>query len=177
MIAFRFRIKFEDYDEILRVIDVLATQTVNRFHEAIQKAIKFNASTPSAFEIVDDSWRSKSKITNNRKQKKNFDNLMVRDLVISPHQQLRYLTNGDEEWALRIELIKIFKSDQTMSYPKLQKSEMDAPPQFVKKNKFELGLKSNEFDTMAKDLIQKAKMQDLSKDEFIIPPDNTEPNQ
>jgi hypothetical protein len=49
---------------------------------------------------------------------------------------------------------------------------MDAPPQFVKKNKFELGLKTNEFDTLAQELIQKAKMEDISSDEFIIPKDS-----
>ncbi|OUU02404.1 MAG: hypothetical protein CBB99_00820 [Bacteroidetes bacterium TMED39] len=172
MIAFRFRLKFEDYDEIMRVIEILSNQSVKRFHESIQKSINFNASTPSAFQVVDDSWRSKMEINNNEGNKNNFENTLVSDLIQSPHQRLRYITKGDEEWTIKIELIKIFKFDDTLAYPRLVKSEMDAPPQFVKKNKFELGLKTNEFDTLAQELIQKAKMEDISSDEFIIPKDS-----
>src|SRR5437762_2397 len=44
MATYRFRVTFEDYDDVTRDIEIRSTQTFEEFHHAIQNAIGFDAS-------------------------------------------------------------------------------------------------------------------------------------
>ena len=57
MATYRFRVTFEEYDDVTRDIEIRSTQTFEELHYAIQNAIGFDASKPTSFFLSDDNWK------------------------------------------------------------------------------------------------------------------------
>lgn len=138
MAIYRFKIKFEDYDDVFRVIELRATHTFKDFHEAIQKAIGFDNSKPASFYMSDDHWRKGTEITLTdgsstdaaAKSKKLMHKSKIADYIEDPHQKIIYISDFDVQWSFVIELIKITDEDVTVSYPRCISSGGTAPKQY-----------------------------------------------
>lgn len=52
MAIYRFRVGFEDYDDIYRDIEIKSSQTFKDFHTAIQVAIGFDGKHAASFLLV-----------------------------------------------------------------------------------------------------------------------------
>ncbi|MEY3342756.1 MAG: hypothetical protein RL090_440 [Bacteroidota bacterium] len=134
---YRFRVSFEDYDDIHRDIDIRSTQTFLEFHHSIQKAIGFDASKPASFYMSNDNWKKGQEIrstiegSNTRGDFKTMDDARLCDFIADPHQKIYYVSDPSSQWTFLIELVRIHTDgDKNKEFPLCVKSTGDAPKQY-----------------------------------------------
>ncbi|GAB4134388.1 MAG: hypothetical protein Fur0041_07610 [Bacteroidia bacterium] len=146
MAVYRFRIQFEDHEDVYRDIDITGKQTFEDFHRAIQEAIGFDNSKEASFFMSDDYWRKGQEIALNvkhddddddddfrRPQKskpKKMKDSKIAGFIDDPHQKIIYVFDPAAGWTLMIELLKILPDDPKTMYPKCVKSFGTAPKQY-----------------------------------------------
>lgn len=134
MAIYRFRVAFEDQDDITRDIDIRSGQTFADFHTAIQKAINFDNKHAASFFVSDDYWRKGIEITLLRDDLEDGIKLMsttkISTFVENPRQQFVYVYDKAVQWSFTIQLIKILNEDPKQDYPVCVKSVGNAPKQY-----------------------------------------------
>jgi hypothetical protein len=137
MATYRFRITFEDHDDVSRDIEIRSTQTFDDLHHAIHSSIGFDASKPASFYMSDDNWKKGKEITTRELSEEEAETInSVRkarlcDYIIDPHQKIYYIFDFTTPWTFRIELIKINRDeDVNASYPRCLKATGEAPKQY-----------------------------------------------
>jgi hypothetical protein len=147
MAVYRFRIAFEDHDDVYREIDILGKQTFEEFHRAIQEAINFDSSKDASFFMSDDYWRKGQEVALHpppadddddddypgSKKKKTIHQASKSKLVEfidDPHMKMVYVFDPAVKWTIMIELLKIVPHDPKTNYPKTTKSVGAAPRQY-----------------------------------------------
>jgi hypothetical protein len=146
MAVYKFRIIFEDHEDVVREIEVQGKQSFEEFHRSIQEAIGFDNSKDASFFMSDDYWRKGQEITNAklapnddddddyRKPTKTPPKAMsksrVADFIDDPHQKIVYIFDPAVKWTLLIELVRIQSDDPKSNYPRTTKSSGTAPKQY-----------------------------------------------
>jgi hypothetical protein len=133
----RFRIAFEDYDDVIREIDVKSNQTFEDLHRAIHKSTGYNAEYSSSFYISNDQWIKGEEITympNQRRLDRGIalmDKVKLSNRIDDPHQKFYYTFNFERPFDFHVELMKIILEDAPgVNYPAVIKSVGEAPKQF-----------------------------------------------
>lgn len=136
---YRFRVTYEDHEDVFRDIDIKASQTFADFHNIIQQAISFDNSKPAFFYTSDDYWRKEVQIPvttsiervkrTRSRQEELPKRKVIADYVNDPHQKFIYVFDPDAEWTFQVELIKILAEDGN-DYPKCVKTSGHAPKQY-----------------------------------------------
>lgn len=146
MAVYRFRIIFEDHEDVLREIDILGKQTYEDFHRAIQESISFDNSKEASFFMSDDLWKKGQELASKvqeqddddddypparkKKEVRLMSKCRIADFIDDPHQRMVYVFDPQAKWTLLIELSKIVADDPKAKYPKTTKSEGAAPKQY-----------------------------------------------
>lgn len=146
MAVYRFRIAFEDQEDVTREIEILGKHSFGDFHRSIQEAIGFDNSKDASFFMSDDYWRKGQEITNRKLQNdydddddyrgkkkvsaRSMNTSRVADFIDDPHQKIVYEFDPAVRWTLLIELIRILEEDSKATYPKTVKSVGVAPKQY-----------------------------------------------
>lgn len=137
MAVYRFRIAFEDYDDVIREIDIKSNQTFEDLHRAIHQAIGYNPDYPSSFYISNDQWTKGEEITfmpNQRRIDRGvalMDKVKLSSRIDDPHQKFYYTFNFDRPFDFHVELMKILLEDVPgVTYPSVARAVGDAPKQF-----------------------------------------------
>ena len=137
MVIYKFRITFEEYDDISRDIEINSHHTFKILHEAIQESIGFDNKHTASFYMSDDHWQKGQEITNaaipkdNPQKITNMDKARLCDFIITPHQKIYYVLNSETIWSFFIELVKISKDEnENTGYPRCVKKINDAPKQY-----------------------------------------------
>ena len=142
---YRFRVAYEEHEDVYRDIDIKASQSFSDLHYIIQQAISFDNSKPYSFFISDDYWRREKEIPNElkaeEKEKRNRSKKeeppakkkVIADFVNDPHQKFIYVFDPEKEWTFLIELIKILPAENK-SYPVCVKSIGTSPKQYKETN-------------------------------------------
>lgn len=137
MAVYRFRIAFEDYDDVVREIDIKSTQTFEDFHRAIHQSIGYNCEFPSSFYVSNDQWIKGEEITfmpNQRRIDRGvvlMDKVKLSSRIDDPHQKFYYTFNFDRPFDFHIELLKIILDETPgTTYPAVVRSAGEAPKQF-----------------------------------------------
>ena len=137
MAVYRFKVSFEDFEDIYREIEVTSEQTFGDFHQAILSSIKFENRGTASFFMSNDSWKKGVEIANidktNRdgKKIKKTEKAFLKSYITDPHQKIYFLIDCESVWAFHIELIKIMATaDVKLTYPHIRKVSGDAPSQF-----------------------------------------------
>ncbi|MGN6640261.1 MAG: IS1096 element passenger TnpR family protein [Mucilaginibacter sp.] len=137
MALYRFRVSFEDYDEVIREIDIKSTQTFEDLHRAIHQSTGYNCDYPSSFYISNDQWIKGEEITfmpNQRRIDRGvvlMDKVKLSNRIDDPHQKFYYTFNFDRPFDFHIELLKIILDENpNITYPSIVKSVGEAPKQF-----------------------------------------------
>lgn len=136
MAVYRFRVTFEDYDEVYREIDVLSKHTFLDLHQAIHQATGYQAAAPSSFYLSNDQWKKGQEIAlmpTGKKQAQGvveMENARLSKFVNDPHQKFYYVYNFERPYDFHVQLIKIFKEEEGAVYPQLFKSVGVAPKPF-----------------------------------------------
>ena len=134
MAIYRFKVSFEDYDEIVREIDIKTTQTFEDLHRAIHKSTGYNADVPSSFYVSTDNWIKGEEIAIQPNQRKIdnkitlMENAKLSSFIEDPHQKFYYIYNFDRPYDFHVQLIKIIlENDPNNEYPHIVKSVGLAP--------------------------------------------------
>ena len=56
MAIYSFKISFEDFDDVVREIDIKTTQTFEDLHRAFHRSTGYDAEKSSSFYISTDNW-------------------------------------------------------------------------------------------------------------------------
>ena len=133
MAIYRFRISFEDYDDVIREIDVLPKQTFLDLHNALHAATGYNPQVPSSFYVSNDQWKKGDEIAylpTDRKVETGvtlMEDSRLSKFIDDPHQKFYYVYNFDRPFDFHVQLIKILKEEDGKVYPALFKSVGQAP--------------------------------------------------
>ncbi|MBS1526234.1 MAG: hypothetical protein JST19_11325 [Bacteroidetes bacterium] len=137
MALYRFRVSFEDYDDVVREIDIRSGQTFEDLHRAIHQAIGYNCEFPSSFYVSNDQWIKGEEITylpNQRRIDRGvalMDKIKLSSRIDDPHQKFYYTSNFDRPFDFHIELLKIILEENPNTvYPAVVKSAGEPPKQF-----------------------------------------------
>lgn len=137
MALYRFRVTFEDYDDVMREIDIKSNQTFEDLHRAIHQSTGYNPEYPSSFYISNDQWTKGEEITYLPNQKRIdrgvslMNKVKLLSFIDDPHQKFYYTFNFDRPFDFHVELMKIILEEAPgVTYPAVIKSVGDAPKQF-----------------------------------------------
>lgn len=158
MAVYRFRVSFEDNEEIYREIEIKSTQNFEDFHNAIVKSIEFDNVHNASFYISDNYWHQGDEIirkpTNSEGNNSHNTDVAVRQmnkckmasLIDDPHQKFVYIYDPKTTWTFQVELIKIMLDDAKIAYPLCVKSNGEAPKQYKKSNVIPVIAEDEDFD-------------------------------
>jgi hypothetical protein len=134
MAVYRFRVMFEDNEDIQRDIEIKSNQTFLDFHNCIQESIKFDNKHAASFFVSDDYWRKNLEVTLLEADKDNDNKLMattkIATCIEKPYQRFVYLFDVKVQWTLLIELIKILPDNEKVKYPVCSRSAGNPPKQY-----------------------------------------------
>jgi len=136
MPIYKFRVYWEEDDNIYRDIILKAGQTFHVFHEAILKAFEFDKKHAASFFESNEKWMHgreiSSEILVNKKGAAVLSMIKtpVSALVDTPEKRFVYIYDPIKKWTFLIALIGLEKEENPkLAYPFLAKSEGIAPAQ------------------------------------------------
>jgi len=180
MALYKFKLTFEEYEDISRVIEIKSSQTFLEFHKAILDSIGFDHKQMASFYMSNDTWKKEQEITLEDMSDDNDENSIpiptMKDSRLSmfvndPHQKIVYVYDFLEMWTMHLELVGIeIKEKAGVKYPLCSKSVGLAPKQHDKVQRFGL-VDDNEFDEITKNYLDKSdeipgEISDDEADEF-----------
>lgn len=133
MAIYRFKVSFEDYEDVYREIDVSSRSTFLELHHAIHISTGYDAERSSSFYVSNDQWKKGKEIAYLPTQRKKaagilvMENLRLSKFIDDPHQKFYYIYNFDRPYDLHVELIKILKEEDGKNYPSIHRSVGQAP--------------------------------------------------
>src|SRR5215217_4684689 len=133
----RFRVYWEEDDQIYRDIEVLTGQTFLQFHEAIVKSFEFDSKHTARFFESNDRWERgrafASDILVNKKDAPALSMIKtpVSALITNPSQKFVYVYDPVKTWTFLVELIGVSKDENPKKvYPLCIRKEGIAPSQY-----------------------------------------------
>jgi len=137
MALYRFKVSFEDYDDVTREIDIKSNQTFEDLHHGIHKSTGYDSTKSSSFYVSNDQWNKGEELTFMPNQKridrgiKLMEKAKLSNFIDDPHQKFYYTFNFDRPFDFHVELMKIILDDAPgVTYPAVIKSVGEAPKQF-----------------------------------------------
>ena len=180
MALYKFKLTFEEYEDISRVIEIKSSQTFFEFHKAILDSVGFDQKQMASFYMSNDTWKKEQEITledmSDDKDENSIPIPTMKDSRLSmfvndPHQKIVYVYDFIEMWTMHLELVAIeMKEKSGIKYPLCSKSVGLAPKQYDKVQRFGL-VDENEFDEITKNYLDKSdeipgEISDDEADEF-----------
>jgi hypothetical protein len=180
MALYKFKLTFEEYEDISRVIEIKSSQTFFEFHKAILDSVGFDQKQMASFYMSNDTWKKEQEITLEDMSDDRDENSIpiptMKDSRLSmfvndPHQKIVYVYDFIEMWTMHLELVAIeMKEKSGIKYPLCSKSVGLAPKQYDKVQRFGL-VDENEFDEITKNYLDKSdeipgEISDDEADEF-----------
>lgn len=133
MAIYRFRVTFEDYEDVYREIDMLSKQTFLDLHHAIHKTTGYEVETSSSFYVSNDQWKKGTEIALFPTERKIANEVLLMEgvrlskFIDDPHQKFYYVYNFERPYDFHVELIKILKEEEGKEYPTVFKTMGVAP--------------------------------------------------
>lgn len=168
MAIYRFKIFFEDDEEIIRVIEIKSNQTMEDLHFAILRSVEFDTKHNAYFYISDDHWKKGEQFVFLPRKEEDemilFNQKKLSSVINDPHQKLLYIYDLEKEWSFLIELVGIsIKEDPKVTYPVCVKTESKPPKQYNITRKVGAELEEDEFDYLTKNLLAGEIAEDMTE--------------
>lgn len=133
----------EEDETIFRDIEVLPSNTMLEFHQAILNAFGFDHKHEASFFKSNDNWQKGKEIALNKKEGALLlDKVSLVQLIDDPHQKFLYLYDYQKEWSFCCEILSISSEKADTKYPRLARKEGEAPKQYgetILANKGDMG--------------------------------------
>jgi Plasmid pRiA4b ORF-3-like protein len=140
MSIFKFRITWQDDDNVQRDIEILSSQTFMQLHEIIKSSFALDKKLHANFHVLNAAGlRERTVNTAVEKNLKDAPALSaiktpIGALVKNPHQEFIYALENDREWDFTIYLIDLDRVDvDPKYYPVVVRSEGVNPTELVSK--------------------------------------------
>ena len=137
MSLLRFRVYWEEDDQIYRDIELRSGQTFLEFHKAILQSYEFDSKHSASFFESNDRWQRgreiNSEVLVNKKDAPALSMMRtpVSALVAKPDQKFVYLYDPAKQWTFLVELIGVSRDeDSRRTYPYILRKEGIAPAQY-----------------------------------------------
>jgi hypothetical protein len=101
MAVYKFKVSFEEYEDIYRVIEIKSPQTFLDLHKAILDSIGFDQKQLASFYMSTDSWKRGQEITledmsddedeDPSKKIPIMKKAQLQDYIDDPHQKIIYI--------------------------------------------------------------------------------------
>lgn len=144
MAVYRFKISWEENEDVFRDIEIKSSQTFEDFHNIIQQALNFDGKHSASFFVSDDYWRKNQEITLRKEDlpldedeirkkvepKKLMADTKIAKYIEQPHQRFVYVFDPSAQWTFLVEMIKIGQENPKTTYPVIVRSEGKAPKQY-----------------------------------------------
>lgn len=137
MAILRFRVYWEDDDQIYRDIEIQGGQTFMDLHGAINKAFEFDGKHSASFYESNEKWQRGREISSevlvNKKDAPALSMVKtpVSALISLPDQKFVYIYDPKKKWTFLVELIGVSKDEvYRRVYPFLLRKEGIAPAQY-----------------------------------------------
>ena len=133
MAIYRFRVSFEDYEDVYRDIDMPSKSTFIELHNEIHKSIGYNPDASSSFYVSNDQWKKGTEVALLPTARKIdsgvllMENIRLSKFIDDPHQKFYYIYNFDRPYDFHVELVKILKEEDGKAYPSVFKAAGQAP--------------------------------------------------
>jgi hypothetical protein len=138
MALLRFRVYWEEDDQVYRDIELLTGQTFLQFHETIIKAYEFDGKHTAVFYESNDRWERNrgfaSDVMSNKKDAPLLSMVKtpVSALVNTPDQKFVYVYDPQKEWTFLVELVGVAKdANPKKEYPLVLRKEGLPPAQYA----------------------------------------------
>lgn len=140
--VYRFKVTYEDHEDVFRYIEIRSSQSFLELHTAILQSIGFDNSKSATFYMSDDYWRKEAEIsvenTSDEKAKKSKPKKSdepqkkktIADHIENPHQHFVYVFDPEKEWTFLLELLKIVPEEKDAIYPQCVKTIGASPKQY-----------------------------------------------
>lgn len=133
----RFRIYWEEDDQVYRDIELRSGQTFLEFHKIILQAFEFDSKHPASFFDSNDRWikgrEISSEVLVNKKDAPALSMVKtpVSALVAKPDHKFIYEYDPAKKWTFLVELIGITPENESNKiYPMVLRKEGIAPAQY-----------------------------------------------
>lgn len=129
MSILRFRIIFEDYDDVYRDIDFTADNTFADLFNELLKAVEFDNKHLGEFFLADHNWRRGNSIGSlSGDDQKALSKIDLVDHIDDPHQKFLFIYDQEVKWGFTIELIRVIAQPESkVLYPRVF-SKSGIPP-------------------------------------------------
>lgn len=133
MAIYRFKVSFEDYDDVTRDIDIKSNQTFEDLHYAIHKSTGYLPDKSSSFFVSNDQWIKGDEIAHLPNQRKIDRGITLMEgtklsrFIDDPHQKFYYVYNFERPFDFHVELIKILDEEAGKEYPRIFRQVGEAP--------------------------------------------------
>jgi len=130
MAIYRFKVTFEDNEDVYREIEIKSTQNFEDFHNVIIQSVGFDNMHDASFFTSDDYWRKGDELRLKPLEgMRQMNKCKIALLIDDPHQKFVYVYDPKSHWTFLVELLKIVPDDAKATYPKCAKSVGEAPKQ------------------------------------------------
>lgn len=133
----RFRVYWEEDDQVYRDIEIRPSQTFLEFHKAINAAYEFDGKHQASFFESNDRWQRgrelNSEVLVNKKDAPALSMMRtpVSALVAKPDQRFVYTYDPAKHWTFLVELIGVSRDeDSRRTYPFILRKEGMSPVQY-----------------------------------------------
>ena len=136
MAVYKFRVTFEDHEDVSRDLEIKSTQSFEELHAAILGSIGFDTKQNASFYMSDDNWKKGKEIsltekTNGETKIPLMKKSRLCDFIADPHQKIYYIYDFTNEWTFHVELLKIIVGEDVgVMYPRCIKIAGEAPKQY-----------------------------------------------
>lgn len=132
MSILRFRVTFDDYDDVQRDIDLKADNSFFDLFIELLKSVQFDNQHVGEFYLADHNWRKGALVGScSAGDHAKLSKTELVDHIDDPHQKFLFYYDKDANWAFTIELIKIFPSPEyKVNYPRIYWSVGVPPVQY-----------------------------------------------
>lgn len=134
MAVYKFRVTFEDDDQIHRDVEISSTQNFTDFRQAILSAYNISKDWDSVFYVSDDKWHKVSDVVTFPKEIKADDVAGGKQKLVKfiddPHQRFLYSVSALSEVVFLVELMKILPDSPKTIYPKTSATAGEFPKLF-----------------------------------------------
>ncbi len=140
MAIYRFKVTFEDYEDVYREIDMQSKSTFLDLHEVIHSTTAYEIDRSSSFYVSNDQWKKGTEIAHQPSDRKKASQVLeMADVRLSkfiddPHQKFYYVYNFDRPYDFHVELVKILKEEDGKEYPSVFKNIGQAPKNIAAAN-------------------------------------------
>jgi hypothetical protein len=135
MSVYRFRVTFEEFEDVSRDIDIKADHSLQELQKAILESVNFDQIHGSAWFKSDDMWRKGKMLelienSSDPASQEAFSKHTLARLITNPHQKFLLIYDLKEEWVFTIELVKILQADKKSVYPGISRKSGIPPKQY-----------------------------------------------